>query len=241
MEEFAKPPLLANRPVKSERPLLGLTILLVEDSRYFSDAVRLMAIRSGARLRRADCLASARKHVRIYRPDAILVDLGLPDGSGQDFIKELSHGVSTPPIIAMSGATDRQSHQAALQAGAVHYLQKPFFDLAAFQQTILSVVLFEEETIKFQPRLAGETIFPDDESLSEDFHQIRDIIRETVPTEDCKRMIYCAQFVSSVAQVSGDTDLAQEADYLRKKLQNNEAWKNSCARLVELLDKRLVA
>ena len=69
---------------EKDRPLMGVTILMIEDSRYFSDAVRLMAIRSGGRLRRADCIASARKHIKIYKPDVMLVDIGLPDGLGLD-------------------------------------------------------------------------------------------------------------------------------------------------------------
>jgi hypothetical protein len=59
------------------RPLLGITVLLVEDSVYCSEAMRLLSIRSGARLRRADSLKSARRHLRIYRPDVMLVDIGI--------------------------------------------------------------------------------------------------------------------------------------------------------------------
>ena len=86
------------------RPLLGLTVLVVEDSRFACEAMRLLCLRSGARIRRADCLRSARRHLQVYRPTIVVVDLGLPDGNGIDLISELA--VSQPKVeavLAMSG------------------------------------------------------------------------------------------------------------------------------------------
>ena len=75
--------------VKS-KPLLGTTILIIEDSKYVCEAMRLMCLHSGARLRHADTVAAARRHLRHYRPNIVIIDEGLPDGSGSEFAAELN-------------------------------------------------------------------------------------------------------------------------------------------------------
>ena len=75
MENGLDPLNLMPKPTPN-RPLLGLTILILEDSRYLCEAMRFMALRSGARLRRADSIQSAKRHLRVYMPSAVIVDVG---------------------------------------------------------------------------------------------------------------------------------------------------------------------
>lgn len=100
------------------------TLLLVEDSRLAAEAVRLICRRAGIRLRRAETLASAALHLKVYRPDIVLVDLGLPDGSGLDLIAALDrHRCRPRRLVAVTG--DPTLEQAALTAGADAFLLKP--------------------------------------------------------------------------------------------------------------------
>lgn len=126
-------------PARAMLPLQGLTVLAVEDSRFASDALRLMCQRSGARLRRADTLASARAHLRVYRPDVVIVDLGLPDGRGEDLIRDLAARMPQGSLVlGSSGAPD--GRERALAAGAQGYLDKPVARVANFQTALLGLL-----------------------------------------------------------------------------------------------------
>ncbi|MGB0905001.1 MAG: response regulator, partial [Mangrovicoccus sp.] len=115
---------LMRRQPTAARPLLGLTVLVVEDSRFASEAVRLLCLRSGARIRRADCLNSARRHLRTYRPAVVIVDLGLPDGSGEDLIQELAES-SDPMELVLATSGDPDGRARAMAAGAMDFFEKP--------------------------------------------------------------------------------------------------------------------
>ena len=112
-----------------ELPLQGVTLLAVEDSRFACEALRLMARRAGARLRRAETIAAARGHLRVYRPDVVLVDLGLPDGKGEGLIRELVTSARRPGVVmGISGLSDGRT--LALAAGADGFIEKPLENLA---------------------------------------------------------------------------------------------------------------
>ena len=125
------------QPFDAEKlPLRGLTLLVVEDSRFACDALRLICIRSGARLRRAETLASARSYLLGHRPDVVMVDLGLPDGRGEGLIVDLAR--AGLPVLATSG--DPDGRDPALAAGAAAFIEKPIGSIGAFQRLILDLV-----------------------------------------------------------------------------------------------------
>lgn len=59
------------------------------------------------------------------KPDLVILDLGLPDGDGVDFITAL-RAWSPMPVIVLSARVDESDKVAALDAGADDYLTKPF-------------------------------------------------------------------------------------------------------------------
>ncbi|CUJ85010.1 Transcriptional regulatory protein CitB [Ruegeria denitrificans] len=191
------------------RPLLGQTILVVEDSRYACDAIRLMCLHSGARIRRADCLTSARRHLQIYRPSVILVDIGLPDGSGADLIAELTE--ATPRIGAILGMSgDQHSQDTALRAGADGFLAKPLKSLSHFQQFILES-LPEDRRPNSLHAIRDEVIHPDPMAYQDDMAHIADVL---AGPNDHRTLDYAAQFLLGVARDAEDKILADAAQKL---------------------------
>ncbi len=228
-------PLATSAPTPSTtRPLLGQTILVVEDSRYACDALRLMCLHSGARIRRADCLKSARRHLQIYRPSVIIVDMGLPDGSGDDLIAELC--VVSPRIgviLGMSG--DDTAEALARRAGADGFLAKPLRSLADFQRTILQL-LPEDRRPGTLRAVRDEEILPDPLAYQDDMAHIADVLAG--PT-DAATLDYAAQFLQGVARDADDGILAKAARDLAYSRASGAPVTTVAARVAGLVQNRL--
>ena len=201
---------LAPRPAPAQtRPMLGLTVLAIEDSRFASEALRLMCLRSGARIRRADSLRSARRHLRIYRPSVLIVDVGLPDGSGLDLVAELTRAEPRIGVIlATSGDAGRG--QAARAAGADGFLEKPLDSLARFHQEMLRHLPWQAAPAFPRP-VAEEPVMPDPIAYRDDLEHMRELLRGY---PDATMLAYAAQFLSGVATAAGDPALASAAEGL---------------------------
>ncbi len=213
--------------------LFAVTILLVEDSRSASEAIRLYAAESGARVRRADSLHAASRHLAIYRPNLVMVDLGLPDGSGIALIDQLA-SASTPltAIVALSGHERGSWQDAALAAGAAACLEKPIASLRAFQECVLSVLPDAESRRGPDVRdlaLTGRASL--DSALAEDLRRARALLAEAIPAGDDETVAYCAQFLGSVGEMLGDRDLFAAARAARAPA--------GAPALATLLDRRL--
>lgn len=183
-------------------PLQGITILLVEDSRYVAEACRLMALAGGARLRRADTLTTARRHLATYRPDVLLFDLGLPDGSGIDLIHEVAALPGGPPVmIAISG--DAALAGVALATGAVSFVEKPLPGPAAFCDLVLQHL---PDRVGAGPDQLPEVVRdPDRLALREDLVHAARLLDQ--PPDPAQRA-YLAGFLAGLARVTGDRQLA---------------------------------
>ena len=225
---------MMSRPATAARPLLGLTVLVVEDSRFASEALRLLCLRSGARIRRADSLFHARRHLRVYRPTAVIVDLGLPDGSGADLIAELSR--ATPRVdILLATSGDPGSEAMAMAAGADGFIAKPIASLAQFQAAVLDHMPRDRQPPGPRPVL-DDQVSPDPISYRDDLAQIADVLSgdHREPTLD-----YITQFLGGVARSAGDYPLSDAVDELAASRMSGGPHSSHLARLTAMVQQRL--
>jgi two-component system, OmpR family, KDP operon response regulator KdpE len=99
--------------------------LLVEDEKQIRRFVRTALEDQGWTVHEADTVASGLSEVSTRRPDLVILDLGLPDGDGIDFLRDL-RGWSNVAVIVLSARVGERDKIHALDAGADDYLTKPF-------------------------------------------------------------------------------------------------------------------
>jgi DNA-binding response OmpR family regulator len=225
---------LATRCPTANRPLIGLTVLVVEDSRFSCEAMRLLCLRSGARIRRADCLRSARRHLQVYRPSAVIVDLGLPDGSGVELIDELNN--SSPRVDVVLGTSgDDNAMGLAMAAGADGFLAKPVTNLAVFQESVLAHLPKDRQPSGPRP-MNNHEIIPDQIAYRDDMALIADMLNENT---DDRLLDYVAQFVTGVARSASDAALQQAGTDLAAARRDNAPSGAILARVAGMVQDRL--
>jgi CheY-like chemotaxis protein len=196
--------------IRNTVPWCGLTLLAVEDSRFAAEALRLMSRKLGLRLRRAEDLRSAHLHLRLYRPDAVLVDLGLPDGRGEALIRDLVEADWRPrAILATSG--DPAGRAAALAAGADGFIDKPLESFAAFRAALTRALpeLCDPPPFALHPPAQEEAIAPDPLALRDDLVHAAQVLRDRGDAEGRR---YLAGFLTGVARHAHDPALAEAAE-----------------------------
>ena len=121
-------------------------ILVVEDDTAISNLIATTLETQHYQYHRAKTGAGAVMDALSYRPDVMLLDLGLPDMDGVEIIKKI-RGWSNLPIIVVSARSEDSDKVAALDAGADDYLTKPFSveELLARVRVALRRVRYDNE------------------------------------------------------------------------------------------------
>ena len=102
-----------------------MKLLIVEDDRGLAGGIALSMERDGHTVSGAGTIAEARRIFEAENPDAVLLDLNLPDGDGMDFCREI-RSVSRTPILMLTARDMETDEVQGLLSGADDYLTKPF-------------------------------------------------------------------------------------------------------------------
>jgi two-component system KDP operon response regulator KdpE len=102
-----------------------MRILAVDDEPQILRALQTNLRGAGYEVTTATTAAEALAEAALRVPDAIILDLVLPDGSGTSVCRELRTWTSAP-IIVVSAVGEESEKVAALDAGADDYVTKPF-------------------------------------------------------------------------------------------------------------------
>ena len=105
----------------SDRP----RVLVVDDERQILRALKVILREAGYDVIEAATMEEALDRAAVRPPDAAIVDLMLPDGSGVELSRRLREWTSMP-ILVLSAVGEEDAKVEALEAGADDYVTKPF-------------------------------------------------------------------------------------------------------------------
>lgn len=132
-------------------------ILLVEDEAQIRKFLRISLEAHGFTVLEARLAGEGLKLCADEKPDLVILDLGLPDMDGQEFISRLREW-SLLPIIVLSVRSDEAEKVEALDAGANDYVTKPF-GISELMARIRAMLRMRSEETKSQ----DESVFENGE------------------------------------------------------------------------------
>lgn len=101
-------------------------ILIIEDDPQITKILKLNLRLSGHDTDHAGTFQDAWTKISTEHFDLILMDIGLPDGSGLDLCQKVRENGNEVPIVFLSARTDEESVVKGIKNGADDYLRKPF-------------------------------------------------------------------------------------------------------------------
>lgn len=142
-------------------------ILIVEDDTSLRSGIAL-ALKNRGEVFPCASLAETRERLASAAPDVLLLDVGLPDGSGLDFCREFRK-TSNAPVVFLTCSDTELDEVAGFEAGADDYITKPFS---------LAVLRARVDAALRRGQSAPEPVFQTGD-LRFDFHNMRFFKGET--------------------------------------------------------------
>ena len=100
-------------------------ILLIEDEKEVQNYNKHLLSKQGLIVESAMTLTEARAILAVKRPDAIILDIGMPDGNGLDFLRDIRQ-TSKIPVLILTGFGEANDVVKGFETGCDDYLPKPY-------------------------------------------------------------------------------------------------------------------
>jgi two-component system, OmpR family, response regulator len=128
-----------------------IEVLLVEDDPVLGRGLSVSLEIQGYHVHWARSLKEATQAREKVKPALILLDLGLPDGNGLDFLRTIRETDARTPVVILTAQSDEDSVVEGLQSGANDYVRKPFGnkELLARLKTALHEPQAREHQIRY--------------------------------------------------------------------------------------------
>ena len=159
-----------------------MQLLLVEDDEMLALALQAGLEREGYRVDVAGDAPAARLALTDHGYDAVLLDLGLPGGSGLQVLRGVRDRYDTTPVLILTARDKLSDRIAGLDAGADDYLVKPFQpdELGARLRAVLRraqgrvAPVLSVKTVRLDP--ARRAVTQRDEPVSLSVHEYRTLL-----------------------------------------------------------------
>jgi PAS domain S-box-containing protein len=125
------------------------SILIVEDNQDLVMGLQDLLHHDGYAVTAAGTVAAAIKLVRAHRFNAILLDLGLPDGDGLEVLKESQRLDPSLPVVIVTAHISSDRTVGTLAQGAYAYLTKPY-DREELRHTLRRAIGVKELAVKVE-------------------------------------------------------------------------------------------
>jgi signal transduction histidine kinase len=198
-------------------------VLLVEDNA--GDAVLLKTLLGQSpvhfQVKHAVELRRAVEELAREKPDAVLLDLGLPDSQGLDTLSQTRKSAPGTPVVVLTGRSDSELGVQALQKGAQDYLVKGTVETHALSQSLRYAI--ERQRLQAETeQLRLEQIALKDEFLSHVSHELRSPLN----------VIY--QFVSILSDGLAGELKPQQSEYLQIIFRNVQQLQSMIGELLDV-------
>lgn len=101
-------------------------LLLVEDDKSLGTSLKERLTKEGYSICWVDTLSKARSELKSNSPDLLVLDVGLPDGSGFDLAEELAKMPVHPPFLFLTAMATAPDRLRGFELGAEEFIPKPF-------------------------------------------------------------------------------------------------------------------